>query len=176
MSDAPHGLLIVHTGDGKGKTTAALGLLLRARGQGLRAGVIQFIKAEGAPWGEVIAGRELGIEWLRSGTGFVWRPDDAAASRAAALAGWQTAQAQIVSGAYDILLLDEFTYPLAWGWLDPAAVLAWLTAHRPPTLHLIITGRDAPASLIAAADLVTEFRCIKHPFARGQRAQKGIEF
>jgi cob(I)alamin adenosyltransferase len=171
------GLLIVNTGDGKGKTTAALGILLRSHGRKLRVGGIQFFKHENANFGELRALRELGIELIPMGDGFTWTSRDLDETQARALHGWETAKARIVSGDYDVFLLDEFTYLLSYGWLDTEAVVGWLQAHKPPMLHLIITGRDAPPALVAAADLVTEMRAVKHPFAeQGIRAQKGIEF
>ncbi|HMO59332.1 MAG TPA: cob(I)yrinic acid a,c-diamide adenosyltransferase [Roseiflexaceae bacterium] len=171
------GLLIVNTGNGKGKTTAALGILLRARGRKMRVGGIQFFKHEHANFGELRALRELGVELTPMGDGWTWTSRDLDETQAKALHGWATAQQKIVSGAYDVFLLDEFTYLLSFGWLATSEVLAWITAHKPPMLHLIITGRDAPEALIAAADLVTEMREVKHPFnQQGIKAQKGIEF
>ncbi len=170
------GLLIVNTGHGKGKTTAALGLLLRAWGRGMRVCVIQFIKHEGGSWGEVKAAKKLGIEWYKMGDGFTWMSRDIDETAAKARHGWQLAQEKIASGDYDVVLLDEFTYPLKYGWLDTGEVIAWLRAHKPPMTHVVITGRDAPPELIEFADLVTEMRKVKHPFDRGIRAQPGIEF
>ncbi len=170
------GLVIVHTGDGKGKTTAALGMLLRAWGRGMRLCVIQFIKAETGQWGEVKAARKLGLEWYAEGDGFTWTSKDLDESAARAVAGWELAQSKIASGQYDLILLDEFTYPLHFGWLDPAQVIAWLQDHKPPDLHLVITGRSAPAELVAYADLVTEMTQVKHPYQQGVKAQPGIEF
>ncbi len=170
------GLLIVNTGDGKGKSTAAFGTLLRAWGRGLRVCVIQFIKAETGKWGEIRAAEKLGIEWHAGGDGFTWRSKDINETIARARHGWKLAQEKIASGGYDLILLDEFTYPLQYGWLDLAEVLAWLQTHRPPALHLIITGRDAPADLMAYADLVTEMNAIKHPYQQGIQGQPGIEF
>lgn len=170
------GLVIVNTGDGKGKTTAALGLLLRAWGRGLRLCVIQFIKAETGAWGELKAARKLGIEWHKMGDGFTWLSKDMDETIAKARHGWQLAQEKIASGAYDLIVLDEFTYPLHFGWLDAAQVIAWLQAHRPADLHLVITGRYAPPALLEYADLVTEMNVIKHPYDRGIPAQPGIEF
>ncbi len=170
------GLLIIYTGEGKGKTTAALGLLLRAWGRGMRVCAIQFIKAETGNWGEVRAVKKLGIEWHKMGDGFTHRSRDLETTEAKARQGWQLAQEKIASADYDIILLDEFTYPLHFGWLDTDAVLAWLKAHKPPQTHVIITGRYAPEALIAAADLVTEMCKIKHPYDQGIRAQPGIEF
>jgi cob(I)alamin adenosyltransferase len=171
------GLLIIHTGNGKGKTTAALGILLRARGRKLRIGGVQFFKHENANFGELRALRELGVELTPMGDGWTWTSRDIDETRSKALHGWAIAQEKIRSEAYDLFLLDEFTYLLSYGWLDTASVIAWLAAHKPPMLHLIITGRDAPQELIAVADLVTEMREIKHPFRdQGIKAQKGIEF
>jgi cob(I)alamin adenosyltransferase len=170
------GLVILYTGQGKGKTTAALGLVLRAWGHGLRCCVIQFIKSERGRWGETLAAERLGIPWHTLGAGFTWRSQDLARDRRKAEEGWALAQAEIVSGKHDLVVLDEFTYPLRFGWLDPQAVLAWLRANRPPGLHLVITGRDAVDELVALADLVTEMNEIKHPFAEGVSAQRGIEY
>ncbi|MBC7237630.1 MAG: cob(I)yrinic acid a,c-diamide adenosyltransferase [Chloroflexi bacterium] len=170
------GLLIVYTGEGKGKTTAALGTVLRAWGHGMRLCVIQFIKSEAGRWGEILAAERLGIEWHTLGTGFVWEPGNDAEARERALAAWALAQEKIVSGEYDLIVLDEFTYLSKFGWLDGQETADWLIAHKPRELHVIITGRDAPEALVAAADLVSEVRAIKHPFAAGVRAQKGIEF
>ncbi len=170
------GLLIVNTGDGKGKTTSALGTMLRAWGQGLRVCVVQFIKAETGAWGEVKAAQKLGIEWHALGDGFTWQSHDMEQTRSRALEAWYLAQEKITGGQYDLIVLDEFTYPLSFGWLDAAEVIAWLEANKPAMLHLIITGRNAPEPLIDAADLVTEMREVKHPFRAAVRAQKGIEF
>jgi cob(I)alamin adenosyltransferase len=171
------GLVIVNTGNGKGKTTAALGILMRASGRKLRLGGIQFFKHENANFGELRTAKDLGIELTPMGDGFTWTSRDLDATQAKALHGWEVAQQRITSGDYDIFLLDEFTYTMHFGWLDADAVVDWLRAHKPPMLHLIITGRDAPAELIAYADLVTEMREVKHPLKdQGIRAQPGIEF
>jgi cob(I)alamin adenosyltransferase len=171
------GLLIVNTGNGKGKTTAALGILLRARGRKMRVGGVQFFKHENANFGELRALRELSVELTPMGDGFTWTSRDIDETQAKAVHGWAIAQQHIASGDYDVFLLDEFTYLLSYGWLDAAEVVAWLQANKPPMLHLIITGRNAHPALIEAADLVTEMREVKHPFAeQGIRAQKGIEF
>ena len=170
------GLLIVNTGEGKGKSTAAFGTVLRAWGRGFRVCVIQFIKAETGKWGEVRAAQKMGIEWHSSGDGFTWLSKDMDETVSRARQGWELAQEKITGGNYDLIVLDEFTYPLKYGWLDPAEVLAWLQANRPPALHLIITGRYAPAELLQAADLVTEMNVIKHPYQQGIQGQPGIEF
>jgi cob(I)alamin adenosyltransferase len=171
------GLVIVYTGNGKGKSTAAFGIMTRAWGRKMRVCVLQFIKTEGAHYGEQRAAKEMGIDWLSTGDGFTWTSTDMDETIALARHGWTMAQERITGGTYDIIILDEFTYPLIYGWLDLAEVLAWLKAHKPPMLHLVITGRDAPQALIDYADLVTEMREIKHPFAeQGVRAQMGIEY
>jgi len=175
-SNNRHGLVIVNTGEGKGKSTAAFGTLLRAWGRGFRICVLQFIKAETVRWGEIKAAEKLGIEWHASGDGFTWRSKDIDETIARARHGWELAQEKIASGEYDLIVLDEFTYPLKYGWLNLAEVLAWLQAHRPPSLHLIITGRYAPADLLEYADLVTEMNVIKHPYQQGIQGQPGIEF
>ncbi len=171
------GLLLVNTGNGKGKTTAALGILTRAWGRDMRVGGIQFFKHANANYGELRALERMGVKLTPMGDGWTWTSRDMDETQAKALHGWEVAKERIGSGDYDIFLLDEFTYVLHFGWLDPAEVVAWLQAHKPPMLHLIITGRDAPQVLIDAADLVTEMREIKHPFGdQGIKAQKGIEF
>ena len=170
------GLVIVNTGNGKGKTTAALGVLLRTWGQGMRPCVIQFIKNEKNRGGEVKAARQLEIEWHTMGDGFTRRSRDMEKTSATARRAWELAQKKIASGEYDLILLDEFTYPLKYGWLDVSDVIGWLREHKPPMLHLIITGRGAPQELIEFADLVTEMRKVKHPFDQGIQAQLGIEF
>ncbi len=170
------GLLIVYTGQGKGKTTAALGLVLRALGHGLKPCVIQFIKSERGRWGETVMAERLGIAWHALGRGFVFDPAGQLQDAALARDGWALAQEQIASGAYDLVVLDEFTYLCKFGWLDADAVVAWLLQRRPSHVHVVITGRDAPAALLAAADLVTEMVMVKHPHDAGVRAQPGIEF
>ncbi len=174
--NASKGLVIVYTGDGKGKTTAALGILFRAWGRELNTCVIQFIKAKGGLWGEVKAAQKLGIEWHKVGDGFTWFSKDMEESVAKALFGWQLAQQKISSGDYELIILDEFTYPLIYDWLDPHAVIKWIRENKPVHTHIVITGRDAPQSLVDYADLVTEMHSIKHPFDQGNRAQPGIDF
>lgn len=171
----PTGLVIVHTGNGKGKTTAALGVLLRATGQKLRVVMLQFVKAKSGNWGEVRAARRLGVEIVPLGAGFTWTSKDLEHDKALAREGWQRCRAAIEGGEYDVVILDELTYCFSFGWLDLREVLEVLR-QRPTGQHVIVTGRDAPPELIAFADLVTEMREIKHPFQRGIKAQQGIEF
>lgn len=170
-----HGLLIVNTGDGKGKTTAALGVLLRASGRAMRVGMFQFIKSAEARYGEHIAAEKLGVEIVPLGDGFTWLSENIDADRALAAAGWSRAQDALTSGEFDVLILDELTYCLTFGWLDTAMVVDAIRA-RPVGTHVIVTGRDAPQALVDAADLVTEMRVIKHPYRdQGIGAQPGIE-
>ena len=170
------GLVIVNTGDGKGKTTAAVGVLLRAWGRGMRVCMIQFIKAETGNWGEVQAARKIGIDWHVMGDGFTWLSKDLDATAEKARHAWSVAQEKIEGGNFDLVVLDEMTYAFHNGWLDVNQVITWLRANKPPMMHLIITGRDAPNELIEFADLVTEMKKIKHPFDEGILAQAGVEF
>ena len=170
------GLVIVNTGEGKGKTTAALGLLFRASGHNQRTCMIQFIKSESGQWGEVKTAARLEIEWHKMGDGFVWNSKDIEETRRKALQAWQLAQQKISSSLYDLIILDEFTYPLHYGWLDVNEVIDWLREHKPANLHLVMTGRYAPQVLIDYADLVTEMRPVKHPYDKGIPGQAGVEF
>jgi len=170
------GLVMLFTGCGKGKTTAALGTLLRSWGWGWRTAVIQFIKAEGSEWGEIRAARRLGVEWHTTGAGFTWDKRDLAADAERARAAWEMAQGLIVSGDYDLVVLDEMTYPLSFGWLDQSAVLDWLSHNRPSHTTVVMTGRDAPPALVEFADLATDMRNLKHPHQRGLDAQRGLEY
>jgi cob(I)alamin adenosyltransferase len=170
------GLVIVNTGEGKGKTTAALGTVLRARGRDMRVCVVQFLKHEKGAWGETRLAEALGIDWVKTGDGFTWTSKDMDETVARGRHGWQIAQEKIASGNYDLILLDEFTYPMTFGWIDTREVIEWLQQNKPAMMHLIITGRNAPPELVEYADLVSEVRKVKHPFDIGIRAQKGIEF
>ena len=170
------GLVIVNTGDGKGKTTAALGVLFRAWGRGMDVQVFQFIKNTGSRFGESRAADKLNIPWSAMGDGFTWLSKDIDASADMARAQWEEARKAILTGMHEIVILDEFTYPLVFGWVDVDSMLDVL-GRRPEMMHVVITGRNAPEALIEFADLVTEMREIKHPFnEQGIRAQPGIEF
>ena len=172
------GLVIVNTGSGKGKTTAALGLMTRAWGRKMKIGVLQFLKNENARFGEIKAAERMGdIDWLSTGDGWTWTSDDMDETEARARHGWDMAKTRIASGEYDLFILDEFTYTMHFNWIDTQEVVDWLAANKPPMLHLIITGRYAPEALVEFADLVTEMREIKHPFkTQGIRAQAGVEY
>ncbi len=169
------GLLIVYTGAGKGKTCAAFGQALRAVGQDLRVCIIQFIKSR--PSGELTALRKLSgqVEIHQVGSGFSWQDQDLVKFRESARTGWQLAAEKITAGSYDLIILDELTYLLNFAILEAGEVLPVLRG-RPAAMHLVITGRNAAPELLAAADLVTEMREIKHHFKQGVIAQKGIEW
>lgn len=171
----PKGLVIVNTGAGKGKTTAALGILFRATGQNMRVIMLQFLKSKTGNWGESRAAQRLGVEIIPLGDGFTWMSKDLDKDRALAQACWQQCREKIESNQYDIVIMDEITYALNYGWLSLEEVLDTLR-NRNPLLHVIITGRDAPEGLIEYADMVTEMREVKHPYKKGIMAQKGVEF
>jgi cob(I)alamin adenosyltransferase len=173
---AQRGLVLVNTGDGKGKSTAAFGVILRMLGRKKRVALVQFLKHEGGRWGEIRALTRLGLDAVKTGDGFTWTSKDIDETQARALHGWQIAQAKIVSGEYELVVLDEFTYLMHFGWLNADDVVAWLKANKPHPLHLIITGRDAPQALIAYADTVTHMTKVKHAYDAGIKARAGIEF
>ncbi len=173
---AGKGLLMVHTGNGKGKTTAALGLAFRALGHDLRVCVIQFIKGNWK-YGELKSAARSAplLDFHVVGEGFTWESDDLEKDRRAAQKGWKLARSCISSGRYSMVILDEFTYAIKYGMVSEKEALEVLRA-RPESLHVVVTGRDAPESLVAIADLVTEMREVKHPYLKGVKAQKGIEW
>lgn len=169
------GLVIVNTGKGKGKTTAAMGVLVRAWGRGMEVIMFQFIKHSTANFGEQRAAQKMGIEMKAMGDGFTWRSKDLDQSAELARTHWEDVKGVIASGGYDVMVLDEFTYPMHYGWIDTEEVIEVLKA-RPEMLHVIITGRNAPEELMEYADLVTEMQVVKHPYQAGIKAQPGIEF
>lgn len=166
--------MIVNTGDGKGKSTAAFGTMLRAIAQGWPVCVVQFIKSGKWRVGEETVARDLGVEWWSTGDGFTWNSKDMDETEARAREAWSVAQGKIASGDYRMILLDEITYAINYGWIDERAVVAALES-RPAHVNVIATGRDAPRALIDAADTVTEMSKVKHAFDRGVRAQRGID-
>ena len=167
------GLVIVHTGDGKGKTTAALGLAIRAFGAGLKVLILQFIKGKKIS-GELNTLSQLGIEIRRLGLGFVTK-ENFDEQKKSARSAIELARAEILSGAWDLIILDEINYAVKFGLVDASEILS-LIEIRPPQMHLVFTGRDALPELIDAADVVTEMKLVKHPFQKGIAAQAGIEF
>ncbi len=181
-------VLAVHTGPGKGKSTAAFGMALRAWNAGLDVAVFQFVKSAKWKVGEESAFSELGrahddhgvggaVEWHKMGAGWSWsrKQGDEADHAAAAVEGWAEIARRLAEQRHQFYVLDEFTYPLKWGWVDTDAVVEVLR-ERPGTQHVVITGRDAPAALMEAADLVTEMAKVKHPMDAGRKGQKGIEW
>ncbi|HWO73919.1 MAG TPA: cob(I)yrinic acid a,c-diamide adenosyltransferase [Dehalococcoidia bacterium] len=171
----PKPLVILYTGNGKGKTTAALGMMFRAWGRGMKVCMLSFIKSRTSNYGEERAARKLGIEIIPLGAGFTWLSKDIEVDKALARRCWDLCREKIASGEYDIVVLDEITYPISYGWLDVDEVIETLR-NRPPDLHVVLTGRDAHPALIEFADLVTEMRDVKHPFASGVKAQPGVDF
>src|SRR6202040_1422652 len=170
------GLLIVHTGPGKGKSTAAFGLALRMLGRGHRVGVVQFIKgAWHSAERDALARFGDQLVWHTMGEGFTWETQDRARDVAAADRAWAKARELMADSKLAMLVLDELNIALRYEYLDLTAVIAALTARR-PGLHVVITGRNAKPELVAAADLVTEMTLVKHHFAAGVKAQPGIEF
>jgi cob(I)alamin adenosyltransferase len=170
------GLLIVHTGPGKGKSTAAFGLALRALGRGHRVGVVQFIKGAWST-GERTAIERFGaqVEWRTMGEGFTWETQDRERDVAAAESAWSEARRMIADPSFRLVVLDELSIALRYGYLPLGDVVETLSARR-PGLHVVVTGRNAKRELIEAADCVTEFTLVKHHFAAGVRAQAGVEF
>lgn len=173
--ESPCGLVIVNTGHGKGKTTAALGLLLRAWGRGMKVVMLQFMKSPTSNYGEHRAAARIGLEIVAHGSGFSWQPGNAEKSQTLARELWGKAKEVITGGQYAMVILDEFSYPLRYGWIPVAEVLETL-AQRPKAVHVVITGRGVPQEIIEAADLVTEMCEVKHPFRQGVKGQPGIEF
>ena len=172
------GLLMVHTGNGKGKTTCALGLMMRAAGRGLKCCMVQFMKSRNDRYGEHESAEKLDIEVHTMGDGFTWDTKNPEQDIKTARETWALCVEKLRSLEYDMLVFDELVYVLSYGWLSVVEVLEELKAARSsqPALHIVVTGRDAPPELIEAADLVTEMREIKDPFSAGVRAQQGIEF
>ena len=181
-------VLAVHTGPGKGKSTAAFGMALRAWNAGLDIGVFQFVKSAKWKVGEENVFRELGalhaehgvggaVQWHKMGQGWSWsrKPGSDEDHAAAAAEGWAEIARRLAAQTHDFYVLDEFTYPLKWGWI-PVQEVVELLRTRPGSQHVIITGRDAPQQLIDAADLVTEMTKVKHPMDAGRKGQRGIEW
>jgi cob(I)alamin adenosyltransferase len=168
-------LVLVNTGNGKGKSSAAFGVMLRAVARDWKVAVVQFIKGSDWKVGEEKIGRQLGVEWHALGGGFTWDSDDQSADIALARAAWAQAAALIASGEYNLVILDEVTYLSTWGWVPTDEIVAAIV-NRPPHVSLVITGRDAAEEIIAVADTVTEMREIKHAYTAGINAKRGIDF
>ncbi|MBY5163745.1 cob(I)yrinic acid a,c-diamide adenosyltransferase [Salsipaludibacter albus] len=168
-------IVLVNTGDGKGKSTAAFGTAVRALARDWPVGVIQFIKSGNWRVGEEEMLTRLGADWWSLGDGFSWESQDLDESEARARAAWEEARERLASGDYRLLLLDEITYPMNWGWIDTDEVVAAI-ADRPETTTVIATGRDAPQALIDVADTVTRMDNVKHAFEQGIMARRGIDY
>ena len=168
-------LLLVNTGDGKGKSSAAFGVMLRSVAMGWPVVVLQFVKSGEWKVGEEKIGRQLGVEWHSLGEGFTWDSTNLDHDKAVAQRAWDTAATLITAGQHRLVILDELTYLCTWGWIKTADVVDVLR-NRPDDVNVIITGRDCPAEIIEIADTVTEMRKIKHAYDKGITAKKGIEY
>lgn len=173
-ADQERGIVLVLTGNGKGKSSSAFGMVARACGHGLKPAVVQFIKGH-HDTGEERFFRDSGqVDWVVAGEGFTWETQDKARDAAMAQAGWEQARQRLVDPAVDLLVLDEVTYPIKYGYLDVDAVVADIQS-RPTHQHVVITGRTAHAALRSLADTITEMQDEKHAFRAGVRAQKGVD-
>jgi cob(I)alamin adenosyltransferase len=173
-ADREKGLLLVLTGNGKGKSSSAFGMAARALGHGMKVGVAQFIKSRNDTGEEAFFRAQPGVVWQVLGEGFTWDTQDRARDIAKAREGWATAKTLLSDPGIQLVILDELTYCLSYGYLDSDAVLADIAA-RPPMQHVVVTGRGAPQALLDAADTVTEMRDAKHAYRAGVRAQAGID-
>jgi len=168
-------LVLVNTGNGKGKSSSAFGVMLRALAVGWPVAVVQFVKSGDWKVGEEKMGRQLGVDWHAFGHGFTWDSDDLAHDKAHANEGWAAAKALITAGEHRLVVLDELTYLCSWGWIDQSDVIATIV-DRPDHVNVVVTGRDAPAELIEIADTVTEMTEVKHAYQQGIRAKRGIDY
>src|SRR5574340_987955 len=171
---AERGLLLVLTGNGKGKSSSAFGMVARALGHGMKVGVAQFIKSRTDTDEEAFFRRQPGVEWHVLGDGFTWDTQDREQDIATARSGWQVAQRMLADPAIDLVVLDELTYLLSYGYLDQQAVLDAIKA-RPPMQHVVVTGRGASPELLELADTVSEISDVKHAYRAGVKAQKGVD-
>jgi cob(I)alamin adenosyltransferase len=167
--------LVVHTGDGKGKSTAAFGLMLRGWAQGWPVGVYQFVKSSKWQVGEEKAAAQLGVDWHKLGSSWSWIQREQATGEELAAQGWADVRAALAEERYRLLVLDEFTYVMTRGWVPVAEVVETLRA-RPGTQHVVVTGRNCPQEIVEIADIVTEMTKRKHPFDVGEKGQRGIEW
>lgn len=172
-SDAPR--LIVNTGDGRGKSSSAFGIMARAWARDWNIAVVQFVKGPDWKTGEEKLGRHLGVTWHTLGDGFTWDSENIDESKAQNLHAWEVAQQLLISGDFDLIILDEITYLFEWGWLDVDIVLDALRARSERT-HVVVTGRGAPDDVVALADTVTVMTSPKHAFDAGIPAKKGLEY
>ena len=168
-------VVIVNTGDGKGKSSAAFGVMVRALAVDWPVAVVQFIKSGEWNVGEEKMGRKLGVDWFNEGDGFTWNSEDIEADKALAQKGWEKAAELISADHHRLVILDELTYLLNWGWIEPEPVYEAIR-NRPEKVNIVVTGRDAPEGLIEVADTVSEVVKVKHAFDSGIIAKKGIDY
>ncbi len=168
-------LVLVHTGPGKGKTSAAIGVVVRAVARGWPVAVVQFLKSGAWHTGEEKVCRQLGVDWWAAGEGFTWDSKDLSVDEAVAAEAWSRARGLIAAGQHRLVVLDEITYPVNWGWIDLAQVVTEIR-DRPEHVSVILTGRNAPAELIEIADTASEIANLKHAYQAGIRAKKGIDY
>ncbi len=168
-------LVVVNTGDGKGKSSAAFGMMIRALARGWRVAVVQFIKSGDWKVGEEKIGRQLGVDWYAFGDGFTWDSDDLDADRRHAATGWARAVELMNAGEHELVIFDELTYLPNFGWLGVDSIVGPIR-DRPRHVNVIVTGRDAPPELVELADTVTEMRSVKHAYERGIRAMRGLDY
>jgi len=168
-------LVLVNTGNGKGKSSSAFGVMLRALAVDWPVAVVQFVKSGDWKVGEEVMGRQLGVDWHAFGDGFTWDSDDLTNDKAHAAEGWAAAKRIIDAGEHRLVVLDELTYLCTWGWIDQADVIATIQG-RPDHVNVVVTGRDAPRELIDIADTVTEMVEVKHAYQQGIRAKRGIDY
>jgi cob(I)alamin adenosyltransferase len=168
-------LVLVNTGNGKGKSSAAFGVMIRAIARDWKVAVLQFVKSGDWRVGEEKIGRQLGVEWHSLGAGFTWDSDNLQEDIDLAMAAWSVAEGVIAKGEHDLVILDELTYLCTWGWINTADVVAAI-ANRPRHVNIIVTGRDAPQELIDIADTVTEMRHVKHAYDSGILAKRGLDY
>lgn len=168
-------LVVVNTGHGKGKTSAAMGIVMRSVALDWPVAVVQFLKSGAWKTGEEKIGRRLGVDWWALGEGFTWDSADLTEDEAVAREAWARAATVIAEGRHRLVVLDEITYPMNWGWIDVAAVVSAIR-DRPDRVNIVLTGRDAPVELVEVADTVSEMTVVKHAYDRGIRAKKGIDY
>ncbi len=168
-------VVLVNTGDGKGKSSAAFGTMLRAVARGWRVSVVQFMKSGRWRVGEEAVARQLGVDWAATGDGFTWLSDDLERSKALAGAAWELAREVIKAGQHELVILDEITYPMNWGWIATEEVVSAIR-DRPDHVNIIATGRDAPEPLLDVADTVTEMVKVRHAYDKGVRARRGLDY
>ena len=168
-------VVVVNTGNGKGKSSAAFGVMVRGVARGWRVAVVQFVKSGKWHVGEEKVGRQLGVDWYAVGDGFTWDSADLDHDRTLAREGWNLAAELLAAGDHELVIFDELTYLCAWGWLDTSDVTAAIR-DRPEHVNVVVTGRDAPVELVEVADTVTEMREVKHAYQQGISAVRGIDF